>query len=91
MISIPAKTAKAQREAKKLGLINYEFLINQTISSTPSISFASFWFVEGFIFSFEGNEEEFKQNVLSMSREYFPDLYINIETFKGERIYNWGN
>lgn len=52
---------------------------------------SGYWFVEGFIFSFEGNEEEFKQNVLSISKEYYPDLYINIETFKGERIYNWGN
>lgn len=52
---------------------------------------SGYWFVEGFIFRFEGNEEEFKENALSMSREYFPDLYVNIETFRGERIYNWGN
>lgn len=52
---------------------------------------SGYWFVEGFIFRFQGNEVAFKENVLSLSREYFPDLYINIATFRGETIFNWGN
>ncbi|WP_373524327.1 hypothetical protein [Aquiflexum sp.] len=52
---------------------------------------SGYWFAQGFIFRFVGNEEEFKKNVLSISKGYFPDLYINIETFRGGRIFNWGN
>lgn len=52
---------------------------------------SGYWFVEGFIFRYAGEEDVFKENVLSLSREYFPDLYINVQTFRGESIYNWGN
>ncbi len=52
---------------------------------------SGYWFLESFIFSFDGFEEDFNENILSLSKEYFPDLYININTFKGEQIFNWGN
>ncbi|MFT3904309.1 MAG: hypothetical protein QM727_14135 [Niabella sp.] len=50
---------------------------------------SGYYFSKKFIFQFTGDEEVFKRRLKELSKTYFDDMYINIETYKGEQIYNW--
>ena len=47
------------------------------------------YFLKAFIFQHTGDEELFKKRIKEIATTYFDDMYINIETCKGERIVNW--
>lgn len=50
---------------------------------------SGYYFVKAFIFQFDGNEELFKKEIKDLAKTYFDDMYISINTYKGEYIYNW--
>lgn len=50
---------------------------------------SGYYFMKAFIFQYTGDEASFKQKIKELGATYFDDMYINIETYKGERIYNW--
>jgi len=50
---------------------------------------SGYHYSKAFAFQFNGDEIEFKKKVKTIASSYFDDLYIYIETYKGETINNW--
>lgn len=50
---------------------------------------SGYHYTKAFIFQFNGDEVEFKKKVKTIASLYFDDLYIYMETYKGETINNW--
>ncbi|WP_158858601.1 hypothetical protein [Lunatibacter salilacus] len=52
---------------------------------------SGYYFLEKFIFQYDGDEEKLKELVQVKGKEYHEALYISIGTYKGEHFNNWGN
>lgn len=52
---------------------------------------SGYYFLTAFIFQFDGDEAAFDNLILLEGKNYKEDLYINVETYKGEHINNWSN
>jgi hypothetical protein len=50
---------------------------------------SGYHYVSAFVFQFNGNESDFKEKVKKIASSYFDDLYIYINSSKGETINNW--
>lgn len=50
---------------------------------------SGYHFVKAFIFQIEGEEEKAMEEIISIATSYLDEMYINIETYKGERFNNW--
>lgn len=50
---------------------------------------SGYHYVSAFVFQFNGNESYFKEKVKRIANSYFDDLYIYINSSKGETINNW--
>lgn len=52
---------------------------------------SGYYYVKPFIFQFEGNEADLKNLIKTEGKVLKDQLVINMETYKGEQVYNWGN
>ena len=50
---------------------------------------SGYYFTRAFIFQVKGEEEKAMEEIISIATAYFDEMYINIETYKGERFNNW--
>ncbi len=50
---------------------------------------SGYYFLQAFIFQIEGEEEKPMEEIISLAKSYFDEMYINIETYKGEQFNNW--
>lgn len=50
---------------------------------------SGYHFMKAFVFQYDGDEELFKKNIKELGATYFDEMYINMETYKGERVNNW--
>lgn len=68
----------------------FYYEINQNGDIVTNTENSGYHFVKAFIFQYTGNDEDkLKKEIDQLAAPYFDDLYINVETYKGERIYNW--
>lgn len=52
---------------------------------------SGYYFMKSFIFQFDGDETALKNLIEVEAKEYKTDLSMNVQTYKGEQINNWGN
>ncbi|MGV8092283.1 MAG: hypothetical protein AB2L24_10515 [Mangrovibacterium sp.] len=68
----------------------FYYEIDQNGEIVTNTENSGYHFVKAFIFQYTGDDEEkFKEEIDFLVTPYFDDMYINVETYKGERIYNW--
>ena len=68
----------------------FYYEIDENGEIVENIENSGYYFLKGFIFQYTGDEDLFKKEIKELAVTYYDDMYINIETYKGERIYNWG-
>src|SRR5690606_37023295 len=67
----------------------YYYEIDESGEMIVDEASSGYHFVKGIIFQFDGNESLVHDLVNQAGSKYYPDLYINIQNDKGERINNW--
>lgn len=70
------------------GDYSYYEIDNKGDIITP-VSDVKDYFLKYFIFNYTGNEEDFKKKLAELGKTYFDEMYIRVETYKGEFIGNW--
>lgn len=50
---------------------------------------SGYHFAANFIFQFHGDQEQFKEELELLTTPYYDEMFINIQTVDGDRIYNW--
>lgn len=56
-----------------------------------NVESSGYYFMKAFIFQYDGDEAKLRDLVKVDGKQYHENLSIKLETYKGERFYNWGN
>lgn len=69
----------------------FYYEINNSGDIVTNVENSGYYFMRNFIFQYGGDESKLRDIIQVEGKDYKETLSMRLETYKGERFYNWGN